>query len=320
LAPELLLVWLPGGGQEIFPMYEEQSPGQSVEPRIEASGSGWSPAMRGFLAAVMLALVGLVIYSVHQRNVAGALSQQTAQMSAALNDQHAQMDALNSKLNTLVTAQQQAAEQQAARVEAQKRSAGRVAVTRHRADDARWKKMQAALDDTNKKIGDTQTDLTNAKNELGSSIARTHDELVVLQRKGERNYYEFDVNKSKQFSKAGPVGVSLRKANTKHDYADLELTVDDARVQQKHVNLYQPVMFYAGDTGAPLELVINTISKNHIHGYISMPKYRASDLAAMSAAGQQQNAAAQNNSQPAGQNSAAATQPPARRKLQLPPE
>jgi hypothetical protein len=315
LAPELLLLWLPGGGQEIFPMYEEQSPGQSVEPRIEASSSGWSPAMRGFLAAVMLALVGLVIYSVHQRNVAGALSQQTAQMSAALNDQHAQMDALNSKLNTLVAAQQQAAEQQAARVEAQKRSAGRVAVARRRADDARWKKMQAALDDTNKKIGDTQTDLTNAKNELGSSIARTHDELVVLQRKGERNYYEFDVNKSKQFSKAGPVGVSLRKANTKHDYADLELTVDDARVQQKHVNLYQPVMFYAGDAGAPLELVINSINKNHIHGYISTPKYRAADLATMSAQAQQ-NAQAQANGQPA----AATSQPPVRRKLSLPPE
>ena len=291
-------------------MYEEQP----LEERIEPTRSGWSmsPAQRGFLAMVLLALVGLVIYSVHQRNVAGALAQQTAQMSSALNDQHAQMDALNNKLNSMITAQQAAAEQQAARVEAQKRSAGHVAVARRKADDARWKKMQESLEDTNKKIGDTQADLTNAKNELGSSIARTHDELVVLQRKGERSYYEFDLNKSKQFSKAGPVGVSLRKANTKHDYADLELTVDDARVQQKHVNLYQPVMFYAGDTGAPVELVINSISKNHIHGYISMPKYRQSDLAAM-----QQNAtAAQNNGQPA----AATSQPPARRKLSLPPE
>jgi outer membrane murein-binding lipoprotein Lpp len=284
---------------------------------MEPTRSGWSlsPAQRGFLAMILLALVGLVIYSVHQRNVAGVLAQQTAQMSSALNDQHAQMDALNNKLNSMMAAQQAAAEQQAARVEAQKRSSGRVAVARRKADDARWKKVQESLDDTNKKIGDTQADLTNAKNELGSSIARTHDELVVLQRKGERSYYEFDLNKSKQFSKAGPVGVSLRKANTKHDYADLELTVDDARVQQKHVNLYQPVMFYAGDTGAPLELVINSISKNHIHGYISMPKYRQSDLAAMSAAAQQ-TAAAQNNGQPA----AATSQPPARRKLSLHPE
>jgi hypothetical protein len=297
-------------------MYEEQPMEQQVEPR-----SGWSmsPAQRGFLAVVMLALVGLVIYSVHQRNVAGALAQQTAQMSAALNDQHTQMDALNSKLNTMLSAQQQAAEQQAQRIASQKRQAGHVSVARRKADDARWKKMQEALDETNKKIGDTQTDLMSAKNELGSSIARTHDELVVLQRKGERSYFEFDLNKSKQFSKAGPVGVSLRKANTKHDYADLELTVDDARVQQKHLNLYQPVMFYAGDNGAPLEIVINSISKNHIHGYISTPKYRAADLAAMSAANQQ-NAAAQANGQPAAQNTTTSSQPPARRKLSLPPE
>ena len=67
--------------------------------------------------------------------------------------------------------------------------------------------------------------------------------------------------------------------------------------------------------GAPLELVINSISKNHIHGYISTPKYRQADLAAMSAQAQQ-NAQAQASGQPA----APAAQPPARRKLSLPPE
>jgi hypothetical protein len=301
-------------------MYEEQPlEGQAVGQTETTRGWSLAPAHRGFLAVVLLALVGLVIYGVHQRNVASALTQQTAQMASALNDQHAQMDTLNSKLNSMMAAQQQAQAEQAARAASAKQSAGKVAVARRRADDARWKKVEAALDDTNKKIGDTQNDLSTAKTELGSSIARTHDELVVLQRKGERSYFEFDLNKSKQYSHAGPVNVSLRKANTKHDYADLELVVDDAHVQQKHVNLYQPVMFYAGDAGASLELVINSISKNHIHGYISTPKYRAADLAAMSAANQQ-NAAAQANGQPAAQNTTTSSQPPARRKLSLPPE
>ena len=304
-------------------MYEEQPlEGQMNAGQMEPT-RGWSlaPAHRGFLAVILLALVGLVIYGVHQRNVASALTQQTAQMASALNDQHAQMDTLNSKLNSMLAAQQQAQAEQAARAESLKKSAGKVAVARRRADDARWKKMEAALDDTNKKIDGTQSDLNTAKTELGSSIARTHDELVVLQRKGERSYFEFDLNKSKQYSKAGPVSVSLRKANTKHDYADLELTVDDARVQQKHVNLYQPVMFYAGDVGgAPLELVINSITKNHIHGYISTPKYRASDLAAMSNAAQQNNTTAQAGAPGSAPAANAASQPPARRKLSLPPE
>ena len=84
----------------------------------------------------------------------------------------------------------------------------------------------------------------------------------------------------------GPVGVRLRKANSKHQYADLELLVDDRNLSQKHVNLYQPVMFYTPDSPQAVELVINRIGKDHIHGYVSMPKYRQSELASMSNANQ----------------------------------
>jgi hypothetical protein len=57
--------------------------------------------------------------------------------------------------------------------------------------------------------------------------------------------------------------------------------VDDRNLSQKHVNLYQPVMFYMPDSGQPVELVINSITKDHIHGYVSAPKYRQSELASM---------------------------------------
>jgi hypothetical protein len=48
------------------------------------------------------------------------------------------------------------------------------------------------------------------------------------------------------------------------------------------VNLYQPVMFYQTDTEQPIQVVINDITKDHIHGYVSAPSYRKSELAAMS--------------------------------------
>ena len=128
--------------------------------------------------------------------------------------------------------------------------------------------MQAQLDAQNKAIEDTQSqiastqgDLNNTRTELTGSIARTHDELVLLEKKGERNYYEFDIDKSKQFQHDGPFGVRLRKANTKHQYADLELMVDDRNLSQKHVNLYQPVMFYTPDNPQPVELVINRLRR-----------------------------------------------------------
>ena len=105
---------------------------------------------------------------------------------------------------------------------------------------------------------------------------------MALARKGERNYYEFDLNQSKQFTREGPISVSLRKANAKHVYADLELRVDDAQLTKKHVNMFEPVMLYASESKQPVELVINQVGKDRIHGYISTAKYKASDLPALS--------------------------------------
>jgi hypothetical protein len=63
--------------------------------------------------------------------------------------------------------------------------------------------------------------------------------------------------------------------------------VEDAEVSQKHVNLFQPVMFYTGEQGRPVELVINSIRHDHIHGYISAPRYSAAELASSDAARRQ---------------------------------
>jgi hypothetical protein len=138
-----------------------------------------------------------------------------------------------------------------------------------------------ALADTQSQLESTRRDLSNTQRELAGSIARTHEELLLLQRRGARNYYEFDIAKSKQFQHDGPIGVRLRKADTKHQYADLDLIVEDRTVSQKHVNLYQQVMFHTADSEQPAELVINDISKDHIHGYVSSPKHRQSELASV---------------------------------------
>jgi hypothetical protein len=135
-----------------------------------------------------------------------------------------------------------------------------------------------AIADARSQLERTHDDLSATSTQLTGSIARTHDELLLLQKKGERNYYEFDIAKSKQFEHEGPLGVRLSKANAKHQYADLDLIVEDRTVSQKQVNLYQPVMFYTSDSKQPVELVINNISKDHIHGYASSAKYRQSEL------------------------------------------
>lgn len=287
------------------PTVSEETHVSAPEPMPVAEERPASSGIFGFssLALVLIAFVALFGYSIHERNVARQLAHENEQVSASLKDTRGQMDALNAKLDAL-TAAQQAAQTQAATPVSRPHAAA--TAVRHSKPDPRWKKFQAQLDAQGKEIADTRNsidatrnDLNSTRTELSGSIAKTHDELVVLQRKGERNYFEFDLDKSKQFTHAGPVGISLRKANTKHDYADLELMVDDRQISKKHLNLYEPAMFYASDAQAPMEIVINSITKNHIRGYLSTPKYRASELASMSTSQDAQTAAASSSASPA---------------------
>jgi hypothetical protein len=148
---------------------------------------------------------------------------------------------------------------------------------------SRLSDQQQQLDSTRQEIDRTREDLDGKLNtthdELSGSIARNHDELVELQKRGERNYYEFEIDKSKQFRKVGPLSVSLRKANQKHKYSDLALVVDDQQLEKKHLNLYEPMMLSTSDRPQPIELVVNEIHDNVIKGYISEPKYKKSELA-----------------------------------------
>ncbi|MBZ5633841.1 MAG: hypothetical protein LAO55_12030 [Acidobacteriia bacterium] len=156
-------------------------------------------------------------------------------------------------------------------------------------DDPRFLELKGQLSDQQTELASTREDLNktrddlngalnNTRDELSGSIARTHDELVALQKRGERNYYEFELNKSKQFQRVGPLQLALRKADTKHKRFDMNLFVDDNQLEKKGVNLYETIWINMGDRPQPMELVVNQITKDHIQGYLSEPKYKKSEL------------------------------------------
>src|SRR6185312_10875054 len=172
------------------------------------------PSHLGIIASLLLVVAALG-YAWHERGVSAQLSAQNAQISTTLDQTRNQMDALNSRLNQLSQAQ---AQQQAAAAEKQSAARPAIAVKSNhksahaaRHDDPRWKQFQAKLDEQQKAIDATRQDLAGTRTELSGSIASTHEELVALERKGERKYYEFDLDKSKQFSSQGPVGIRLKK-------------------------------------------------------------------------------------------------------------
>lgn len=240
-----------------------------------------------FLVASLIALTGIG-YGVRAHHNAQLLAAKNEQMTDQLAVTRTQVEALTAKVNTL----SEEAKPNPSNIPVEKTAAPAATVVRQRrvirhgsVQDSRFKKLESKLNAQGKEIDQTRSDLANTRTELGGSIAKTHNELVVLEKRGQRSYFEFDLSKAKQFKREGPVGVSLRKANVKHQYADLMLMVDDRSLQQKHVNLYQPAMFYEPDSPQPVEIVINEISKNHIHGYVSAPRYRKSELAAMANSG-----------------------------------
>ena len=107
---------------------------------------------------------------------------------------------------------------------------------------------------------------------------------MALQKKGERNYFEFSFEKSKTLHHTGPISIALRKADSKHEYCDLDMVVDDKSITRKHVNLYESIALYPEGYPQPVEVVINHIDKDEIRGYVSEPKYHSTEQAASASA------------------------------------
>ena len=61
------------------------------------------------------------------------------------------------------------------------------------------------------------------------------------------------------------------------------LLVNDREISKKGVNLYEPVWIYETQDAQPVQVVINKIEKNWVHGYVSAPKYSRADVSAVSA-------------------------------------
>jgi uncharacterized protein (DUF2141 family) len=121
----------------------------------------------------------------------------------------------------------------------------------------------------------TRDDLVLARSEMGTLIARNHDEIDFLRRQGERDYVEFSITGKNQPQKIGNVTVELKGVNEKRNQFNIAMTVEDKRYEKKNRALNEPIFFYTAGTRLPEEIVINKVGKEQISGYISMPKANA---------------------------------------------
>jgi hypothetical protein len=132
----------------------------------------------------------------------------------------------------------------------------------------------------------TKNNLQMARSEMGTLIARNHDEIDQLRRMGTRDYYEFTVNRKGGAQTVGSVRVELKSTNQKKSQFTINVLADDRTFEKKNRSVNEPIFFYTGGSRAALELVINKVTKSSASGYLSVPKSAGSTAASASTSGQ----------------------------------
>jgi chromosome segregation ATPase len=134
-------------------------------------------------------------------------------------------------------------------------------------------------------LDSTREDLKMARSEMGTLIARNHDEIDQLRRLGERDYVEFTIAGKNKPQKIGNVTVELKGVNDKKNQYTVAMTVEDKRFEKKNRAMNEPIFFYISGTKLPEEMVINKVGKNTVSGYVSIPKANSQPQATSTTSG-----------------------------------
>jgi hypothetical protein len=168
--------------------------------------------------------------------------------------------------------QQRAAEARLAQEQKQQLSAMNGEVAGVKTDVGGVKSDVAA---TKAELAATRARLESTIGDLGVQsglIAHTRDDLELLKHKGDRNYYEFTLLKGAKPQPVSTVSLQLKKADAKKGKYTMNVTADDRTIEKKDRNASEPIQFYTGRDHFLYELVVWTVDKNKVTGYLSTPK------------------------------------------------
>lgn len=259
----------------------------------------YSGLFLALLAVAVLAAIAGLAWSYH---LSGRVTNAEAQLSQAQqrNEKLASaLDETNARLKVTTETLGQRLGLTQKQLETKVDAKAQELLHRQEADTKRLETAQAATDQhvstvstdvssVKTDVGGVKTDLTQTKTELKSAesqlqsmkgdmgvqsglIATNHNELEILKHKGDRNYYEFTLTKG-QKKPVSTVSLELKKADVKHSRYTLEVYADDKQIEKKDRGLNEPVQFYTGKDNLLYELVVNSVDKNTVKGYVSTPK------------------------------------------------
>jgi len=126
-------------------------------------------------------------------------------------------------------------------------------------------------------LDNTKTDLRRAVGDMGvmsGLIATNATELGELRKLGERNYIEFTLAKNGAPQKVGDIQMALKRTDAKRNRFTLDVMADDKRVEKRDKTINEPVQFYLASGRLPYEVVVNSVTKDGVKGYLAVPKVK----------------------------------------------
>lgn len=278
------------------------------------SGSGWNlkiSVLFGAVIALLAATVYLFVQVYDLKSDLKAERETTMNELAKLREHSTVSTATNRRNLDAMRDELEAARRQAAMAVGQAKTEALKKVDVMTAQLAEEQRRQAAKlggeisqvrDATNEaatKIGEVKTDVSGVKSdvattraelektvaelksvrgdmgEMSGSIATNGKELAALKALGDRNYFEFDLKKTKAPQKVGDIAILLKKADPKKNRYTIDVIADDKTVEKKDKGLNEPLQFRVARARQYYELVVNQVGKDHIIGYLATPKVQS---------------------------------------------
>ncbi|HXE75345.1 MAG TPA: hypothetical protein VNN18_06900 [Candidatus Xenobia bacterium] len=255
-------------------------------PASSSSFSSLSPSRATVILFVWsLVLTGLLVWVAYgQSQLRQELAAQGESLHQQLSSVEARADQLEGNLGDVraeisATADKVGITQK--QLEAARAQARKLREEQQKADAQlaeQLQQQQTSLSTVSSDLESVKGTLQSAVGDLGVQsglIATTREDLAELKRRGERDYFEFDLAKSKQFSRVGEMSIKVTKVDPKRQKFTMVVLLNDKAVEKKDKTIFEPVQFYPGEKGALVELVVFEVSKNRVAGYVAAPKQLA---------------------------------------------
>jgi peptidoglycan hydrolase CwlO-like protein len=273
----------------------------SISPNIPGAQESYgyetpgTPRWISVLFGLLIAGLAVVVYFgytmeahlsddlVKQRDQNKILSAQLDQANSRIADLKSQVEITTQRMG-LTQSELAKAKSRAEDIRKEQQAADQELTTQLKASQEQIGAVATEVGGAKKDLEATKTDLEATKGKLDRSmgdmnvmsglIAHNRDDLEELRRRGDRNYYEFTIQKSKHSQRVGPVQVTLIKTDPKKSKYTINVVADDKTIEKRDKTSGEPVQFYVKGSSrmAPYEIVVFDVGRNQITGYLATPK------------------------------------------------